>query len=150
MPLSRRVFGLDGKPSLIEFLIGTVGLKQALVSRDGITVLSPGTAKSQNPLGSARMHDLVESLRENCDYIIIASPPVGPVIDAKVAVQLVDKVLFVVRWQSTVREMVLRMIESLGAERKLAGIALPIVDETKTPRYGRYSYHSGNYYGKYY
>jgi exopolysaccharide transport family protein len=146
-------FGLDGKPGLVEFLTGTVGLEQALASRDGITVLSAGTAKSQNPpdlLGSTRMQDLVERLREACDYVIIDSPPVGPVIDAKVAVQLADKVIFVVRWQSATREIVARSIESLGAERKLAGIALTMVDEMKTPRYGPYSDLSGNYYGKYY
>jgi polysaccharide biosynthesis transport protein len=152
-PSISRLFGLEGKPGLVEYLTGTVGLEQALADRDGITVLSAGTAKSQNPpdlLGSARMHDLMERLREACDYVIIDSPPVGPVIDAKVAVQLADKVIFVVRWQSTAREMVARSMESLSAHRKLAGVALTIVDEKKTSRYGPYSYLSGNYYGKYY
>ena len=71
-------------------------------------------------------------------------------IDAKVAIQLADKVIFVAHWQSTGREMVARTIENLGAERKLAGICATMVDETKTPRYGPYSYYFGNYYGKYY
>jgi exopolysaccharide transport family protein len=152
-PSVSRFFGLDGKSGLVEFLTGTAGLEQVLVSRDGIAVLAAGTAKSQNPpdlLGSARMHDLVEQLRNACDYIIIDSPPVGPVIDAKIAVQLADKVIFAVRWQSTAREIVSRSVESLAAQGKLAGIALTMVDEMKTPRYGPYSHLSGNYYGKYY
>ena len=52
----------------------------------------------------------------------------GPVVEPKVAIQLADKVSFTVPWQS----MLARTIERLGAGRKLAGIALTIVDEMKT------------------
>ena len=96
------------------------------------------------------MAGLVKKLREAYDYVVIDTPPVGPVIDARVAMQLVDKVIFVVRWQSTTREVVAQTLEALDADRKLAGIVLNLVDETKTPRYGPYSYYSGSYYKKYY
>jgi Mrp family chromosome partitioning ATPase len=56
----------------------------------------------------------------------------------------------VVRWQSTTREMVAQTLETLDADRKLAGIVFNLVDETKTPRYGPYSYYAGYYYKKYY
>jgi Mrp family chromosome partitioning ATPase len=101
-------------------------------------------------LGSARMKSLVETLRDTHDYVIIDTPPVGPVIDAKVTMQLADKVIFVVRWQATSREMVTQSIDGLGADRKLAGIALSMVDETKVPRYGPYSYYSSYHYKNYY
>lgn len=81
---------------------------------------------------------------------MIDTPPVGPVIDARVAMQLADKVVFVVRWQSTTREMVAQTLETLDPDRKLAGIILSAVDEAKTPRYGPYSYYSGEYYKNYY
>ena len=71
-------------------------------------------------------------------------------IDAKVAIQLADKVIYAVRWQSTTREMVAQSIEGLGAGRKLAGIVLGVVDESKVPRYGRYSYYSSYHYKNYY
>ena len=61
------------------------------------------------------MKALVEKLRETYDYVIIDTPPVGPVIDAKVAMQLADKVIFVVRWQTTTREMVAQSIDGLNA-----------------------------------
>jgi Mrp family chromosome partitioning ATPase len=82
--------------------------------------------------------------------VVIDTPPVGPVIDAKVAIQLADKVIYMVGWQSTPREMVVQSIEGLGAGRKLAGIALGLVDETKVPRYGPYSYYSSSHYKNYY
>jgi polysaccharide biosynthesis transport protein len=82
--------------------------------------------------------------------VIIDTPPVGPVIDARVAMALADKVIFVVRWQTTQREMVARSIAGLGAERKLAGIVLDAVDQAKVPRYGPYSYYSSHHYDSYY
>ena len=151
-PTISKFFRLEKKPGLVDFLTGSVAIEQALVTNNGLTIVGAGS-KSQNPpdlLGSARMAGLVEKLRGAFDYVVIDTPPVGPVIDARVAMQLVDKVIFVVRWQATTREVVAQTLESLDAERKLAGIALNLVDETKTPRYGPYSYYSGSYYKKYY
>jgi capsular exopolysaccharide synthesis family protein len=151
-PSVTHFFGLDNEPGLVDLLTGTVAVEKAFVKMDGLTVI-PAGSKSQNPpdlLGSTRMKALIEKLREFYDYIVIDTPPVGPVIDARVAMQLADKVIFVVRWQSTTREMVTQSLEKLDADRKLAGIAFDLVDETKTPRYGPYSYYSGDYYKKYY
>jgi exopolysaccharide transport family protein len=151
-PSVSRFFGLEKGPGLVDLLTGTGGLEQTVLSSNGLTIV-PAGSKSQNPpdlLGSARMKGLVEKLRGSYDYIIIDTPPVGPVIDAKVAMQLADKVIFVVRWQRTTREMVAQSIDGLNAERKLAGIALAMVDETKVPRYGPYSYYSSYHYKNYY
>ena len=151
-PTVSRFFGLEKGPGLVDLLAGTHSDDQTIVSRGGLTVV-PAGSKSQNPpdlLGSARMKGLVAKLRETHDYVIIDSPPVGPVIDAKVAMALADKVIFAVRWQSTTREMVAQSIDGLNAGRKLAGIVLGVVDESKVPRYGRYSYYSSYHYKSYY
>jgi capsular exopolysaccharide synthesis family protein len=151
-PSVSKFFGLEKSPGLVDLLTGTVGAEHTIVNQDGITII-PAGSKSQNPpdlLGSARMKGLVEKLRESYDYVVIDTPPVGPVIDAKAAMPLADKVIFMVLWQSTPREMVVQSIDGLGAGRKLAGIALGAVDETKVSRYGPYSYYSSHYYKNYY
>jgi exopolysaccharide transport family protein len=151
-PTISKFFGLEKKPGLVDFLTGSAAIEQALVNNNGLTIIGAGS-KSQNPpdlLGSARMAGLIEKLRAAYDYVVIDTPPVGPVIDARVAMQLADKVIFVVRWQSTTREIVTQTLEALDADRKLAGVVLNLVDESKTPRYGPYSYYSGSYYKKYY
>jgi len=151
-PTISKFFRLEKKSGLVDFLTGSATIEQALVTNNGLTIVGAGS-KSQNPpdlLGSARMAGLVKKLREAYDYVVIDTPPVGPVIDARVAMQLTDKVIFVVRWQSTTREVVAQTLEALDADRRLAGIVLNLVDETKTPRYGPYSYYSGHYYKKYY
>jgi capsular exopolysaccharide synthesis family protein len=151
-PSVSKYFGRQEGAGLVDLLTGAVGADHTIVSRDGLTVI-PAGSKSQNPpdlLASARMTGLVEKLRETYDYVIIDTPPIGPVIDAKVAVQFADKVIFLVRWQSTPRELVAQAIDSLSAGRKLAGIVLGLVDEAKVPRYGPYSYYSNYSYKNYY
>ncbi len=78
------------------------------------------------------------------------SPPVEPVIDAKILTAIVDKVVFVVRWQSTKRELVARNTDYFAHSHKLAGVALTMVDEAKAPRYGAYAHYTGYHYKKYY
>jgi capsular exopolysaccharide synthesis family protein len=139
-PSVSKFFALEEGPGLVDLLTGTVDAEQTIVNRDGITIIAAGS-KSQNPpdlLGSGRMKALVEKLRLTYDYVIIDTPPVGPVIDAKVAIQFADKVIFMVRWQSTPREMV-EQSRRLGVGRKLAGIALGVVDETKVAALRAYS-----------
>ena len=151
-PSTTKYFGLNGRPGLVDFLTGASTLEQALVAAGPIAVL-PAGSPTQNPsdlLGSARMRQMVVNLSGVYDYILIDSPPVAPVIDAKIMSQLVDKILYVVRWQSTPREIVVQCLDQLAPERKLAGIAFNLVNESKTPRYGRYSYYSRNHYGGYY
>jgi len=151
-PSMSKFLGVHTSPGLVDLLTGVKGPEQTIVNLDGLTVI-PAGSKSQNPpdlLGSARMKGLVEKLRQTYDYVIIDTPPVGPVIDAKVAMALADKVIFVVRWQATPREMVAQSINSLGAGRKLAGIVLSQVDESKISRYGPYSHYSSYHYKGYY
>ena len=52
------------------------------------------------------MKYFIEQWRADFDYIIINSPPMGAVIDAKVLAALANKVIFVVRWRETERQMV--------------------------------------------
>ena len=151
-PALSKFFGLEKKPGLVDHLAGTIALEDAIVTIAGIAVLSAGS-KSTNPadlLGSDRMKQLVEHLRDVYDYVIVDSPPAGPVIDARVLAELVDKVVFVVRWGSADRDLVAQILRHFIADKKLAGLVLNLVDESKIPRYGPYSHHSNESYRKYY
>jgi len=106
-PSLSKSFGLEDKPGLVDFLTASVPFEDVISRQDGLTIF-PAGMKSQNPpdlLGSERLKRVVEKLREAFDYIIIDSAPVEPVIDARVLSAIVDKVVFVVRWQVTKREI---------------------------------------------
>ena len=145
-------FGLQSRPGLVDFLTGAITLEEALVTAGPITVLPRGAA-SQNPadlLASERMKQMVAHLRDTYDYIVIDSPPVAPVVDTKIIQQLADKIVYIVRWQTTPREMVRQCLEQLAPDRRLAGIAFNLVNESKAPRFGPHPYYSASHYAGYY
>jgi polysaccharide biosynthesis transport protein len=147
-----KYFGAESRPGLVDMLTGTALLEDALFWQGRVAVL-PAGAKSQNPpdlLGSERMKAAIEKFRSHFDYIIVDSPPLGPVIDARVLEALVDKVIFVAWWRTTQREVIAENIIYFVRKHKLAGVVLNQIDETKTPRYGVYSDYTGYYYRKYY
>lgn len=147
-------FGMAERVGLVDLL--TLPLKAAdaihLDERSGIHVL-PAGAKTFNPpalLASTRMRAILEELRDTFDMVIIDAPPVGPAADASILGRHVDKVVFVVKWRETSREVVAEGIRYLGGRARIAGIALTMVDEPKLPRYGRYVALEGNASDGYY
>ena len=151
-PAATKIFGLAKKPGLVDLLVGSVALDNAIFQAAGASFYVIGAgASTQNPpdlLSSARMEALLQQLKSSFDYIVIDSPPLGPVIDAAVLTKFVDKVVFVSRWNETPRDIISRAVKQLQPQRKVAGIVLNHVNTKLSRRYGGY-YHM-KYYGKYY
>lgn len=91
-------------PGLSEFLTGFMGMDELLqqYSDDGEHIVSVLTAGSIPPnpvelIDSPKMTQAFEILKEQFDYIIVDTPPVGDVSDALVASKYADGVLLVVR-----------------------------------------------------
>ena len=156
-PSTSKFFGLDKSPGLVDYLTGQVELRDIVTyqERTNCWVL-PAGARTQNPpdlLGSERLKTLVAQLREKFDFVLIDTPPMGPVVDPIIASAFVDRVLFVVRWASTAREMVQRAVDQMSAHRKIAGVVFNMVDDERAQKYGKYAYsyyYGGHYYKKYY
>ena len=113
-------------------------------------------SRTQNPtdlLNSERMKSLVAGFREDYDLIIIDTPPTGLVIDPVIVSNFSDKIIMIVRWGVTARELVKETVERLSGHRKIAGIAFNLVNERQAQKYGKdaYSYYYGRrYYKEYY
>ncbi|NLT68455.1 MAG: CpsD/CapB family tyrosine-protein kinase, partial [Acidobacteria bacterium] len=93
-------------------------------------------------LGSPRMKEALAQLEEEFDHIVIDSPPVLPVTDARIIGTLVDGVLLVVKGGETPKEAVQRtkrLLQEVHAQ--LIGVLLNNVDVNSA------DYH---YYSKYY
>ena len=151
-PAATKMFGLTKKPGLVDLLVGSATLENAIFQPPDSTFCVIGSgASTNNPpdlLSSGRMEALLQQLREIFDYIVLDSPPIGPVIDAVVLTKFVDKVVFVARWNETPRDIVARAVLQLQSQNKVAGIVLNQVNTKLSKRYGGY-YHT-KYYGKYY
>jgi polysaccharide biosynthesis transport protein len=73
---------------------------------------TPDAVSHVNP---AALAALAERLRQSADYVVIDSPPVLAVHDAKLLAKICDGVFFVVRWETTPREAVLTSVKALRA-----------------------------------
>jgi Mrp family chromosome partitioning ATPase len=108
----------------------------------------PAGDKTNNPtdlLGSDRMKFYIDRFRQLFDFVVVDTPPVGPVTDPLIVAQIVDKVVYVVRWASTPRELVERSIQHIPGVKKVAGVVFNHVNEELAQKYGRHAY--SYYYG---
>jgi Mrp family chromosome partitioning ATPase len=90
------------------------------------------------------MKTLIGQCEEAFDYIVIDSPPIGPVIDPVAVSQLADSIVYVVRWAATARELIQQSIKRLP-EDKIAGVVFNLLNEKAAQKYGKYAYQY--YYG---
>lgn len=139
---------------LVELVSGQATLEQVIkTDGEGVGSFAYITAGKATPhsteiVRSQQMKRMLRSLAGSYSLVIVDSPPVLPVADAKVLATLADKVLYVVRWSDTRREVVQQAVKQLrDVGANFAGIVLNHVDVRK---HAEYSYSdSGYYYGRY-
>lgn len=146
-PTVNRLFGLKRNPGLSDVLLGTVPFHevrrtmgdilvggnsqwdQMLASKmlDRLDILTTGI-HSQTPaelLASEAMKNLLQQCRMEYEYVIIDTPPVLPVTDARTLGLLADATFFVYRAGKTARRALTRAKEELNlAGVKVKGIIL--------------------------
>jgi capsular exopolysaccharide synthesis family protein len=143
------VLGMEKDMGLVDLLVGQADAKSLMqLHKDARFWTLPAGSKTQNPpdlLGSERMKALIDALRKAFDLIVVDTPPAEPVIDPVVVSQLADKVIFVIRWGATARELVRRSVQRMSGHRKVAGVAFNLVNDRRARRYGKHAY--ANNYG---
>lgn len=99
-------------------------------------------------LGNKYFKNLVKQLRENYDYVIIDTPPVGSVIDAAIVAQECDGVILVVSSGEISYKAVQKSKDQMEKSNcRILGAVLNKVEIGKGGYYGKYY---GKNYGKYY
>jgi capsular exopolysaccharide synthesis family protein len=155
-PRLHEVLGLANQNGLSEVLTGRVSPEAAIKhdERSGLDFLPAGVGVVSPPdlFRSSTMRILLEEMGSYYDLVIIDSPPVGAVSDGLTLSGIVDKALYVIRWEQTPRNVVLAgMRQMFEAGADIAGVVLSRVDLKKHARYGYADsgYYRGHY-SKYY
>ena len=129
--------------SLADYLTLRCSLEDALVAdpRSSAMVLpATSSADATELVSSTAMASLVTRLRQIADFVVIDSPPVLAVHDAKLLAQITDGTVFVIRWKKTPREAVAQAMDMLREFRtRLIGAALSRAD-TKQQQYYSFGY----------
>jgi len=153
-PTTEQFFNVNNMIGLSDVLIGTHSLKAAL-QRPGDEQLLVMTAGKMPPnpselLGSSKMKEVMKSLQEWGDWVIIDTPPLLAVADAAAVARWADGVLMVTQAGSSTREAGKKAMELLAkAGAKVTGVVVWGLDESKAGSSG-YGHSSGYYYASYY
>jgi polysaccharide biosynthesis transport protein len=139
------------KQNIIRVIDGKVPLEQAIRKEpvsglhvlDGNLDYSASSSSVVDILSSRSFSDMIDTLRETYDLVILNAPPAVLAVDAKVLSEYADSVVYVVRWNKTAREAVaagLRNFDSVGAP--VAGVVLSMVKRMKSGsrRRGQYPF----------
>jgi polysaccharide biosynthesis transport protein len=152
-PAASRFFKLEQENGLVDLLTGARTADNVLRAYKDLKLsVIPAGSKSLNPpdvLGSERMKALISRLRETYDYVVVDTPPVGPVVDAAILAGLADKTILIVRWASTPRELVETSLKQVSAQKRVAGVVFNFVNQDRARKYGGEFYY-GKSYEKYY
>ena len=139
-PAVSGIMGLRAELGLTELFSGEASFDDVLRTdeRTGLHVLPavPGTPNPPELLNSQHMRDLLVKLSNSYDLVILDSPALDAVSDARVLAHMADSTIFVVEWENTPRHLVLgamRQLTSAGA--RIAGVVLHKVNPRKQSAY---------------
>lgn len=151
-PRVPKLFGVQEDSGVTSVIAGRADLEDAIQSTsiDGLSVLSTGR-KPSNPaelLSSQKYADLLLSLRDMYDYVIIDSPPLLAVSDPANIAALVDGVVLTLRLRRNLKPLAMRAAQMLHSlEANCIGIVVNGVGGRGGYGYGGYRYGSSYGYG---
>jgi exopolysaccharide transport family protein len=146
-PAVARRLGLSPKAGLIEYLAGQATLDEVLVTDESsemhVLPTLQGAGNAPDLLGSESMRILLEKLKTDYDFVLVDSPPLLLVSDARVLGEICDKLVFVVRWEQTPRQAAQEAVHRLRQfEIDVAGVVLARVDLKRDAEH----YYGDSYY----
>lgn len=150
-PVLHTVLHTERTPGLSDLLVGAAPLERTLhpvalpAFATGTLHFIPAGHAPPNPaelLGSAAMQELLATLGERFDTVVIDTPPLCVVTDAAVVGARADGVLMVARMGATHGDALRRSVEEMrGLGARVVGTVLTDVSQ----REDRYGYRYGHY-----
>lgn len=151
-PRLHHVFNRGLETGLTSLINETAGYDKAIFPTEvpNLFILPSGPipANPSEMLGSPRMETILRELGEQFDMIIFDSPPCIPVTDAVVLSTKTDGVIFVIKQDSTAKDVALEARRRLGEiSDNLIGCIVNNIDMERDS-YGYRYYYYYHYYGE--
>ena len=149
-PKIGKQLGIFANTGLSNYLINTATIKDIITPHPTIENLSVITSGAIPPnpaelIGGQKLLDLINYLKENFDYVIIDSPPIAAVTDAKILAIVAHATLYIVRHNYTSRSF-LKLISDSYQRDSMPNINI-IFNGVKTKKILGYAYGKGYGYG---
>jgi capsular exopolysaccharide synthesis family protein len=135
-----RHFGLHQHMGLANLMLDEASFDDAtrFYESHGLWVMPAGAAHYDfgDIITAERVRNLVEQCRAaGFDCVVFDTPAVGQAAEARVISSFVDKVVFVVKWAATPKEVVSQNIKLIERHGKIAGVAFNFVDRGLAKKY---------------
>jgi len=153
-PTQHKMFGLDNTVGLTNLMLGEVSLRDVLKPIDNLALfVLPTGPLPPNPaelLGSDRMKEIIDELKDNADIVIFDTPPVVAVTDAALLASRVDGVILVLAAGKTKIEVAQKARELLlNVRANILGTVLNMMEEDNPDYYyNNYYYYGDNHESK--
>jgi capsular exopolysaccharide synthesis family protein len=147
-PRLTALFNLEAKEGLSNYFIGQSRIEDIIYESflENVSVIPAGPIPP-NPselIVGEKTDDLYAYLRKEFDVVVIDSPPIGLVADARLLMQHSDCNLFIVRANYTSKDHMVHTLENL-VEEKVEGLGIVLNDVSINEK--GYGYYTAEYYG---
>ena len=137
--MTRTLDLLDSPAGLDTYLVGKSSLDDSICysAKGGGIACMPVSDVPENPatlFDPEKLEALFEKLRSQFDFIVIDTPPIMALRDAKVLAKFSDASVMTVRWGASTPDTVRSVTKLLGDE--LIGVIITRVNYTKHARFG--------------
>jgi capsular exopolysaccharide synthesis family protein len=156
-PRQHKIFDLPNEAGLSTLLKSQEAKPVAwgdFVQQTGIPGLSllpsgPATQAAANLLYSPRLNELLSRAKKEYDMVLLDTPPMLQMTDARVLGRMTDAVILVARAEQTTRDALIAATQRLAEDRiRVLGTILNDWNPKRSPN-GYYGYYRGSYYYKY-
>ncbi|WP_165354606.1 Wzz/FepE/Etk N-terminal domain-containing protein [Tropicimonas sp. IMCC6043] len=147
-----------GRKGLVSVISGEVAFEDAVIRDDRLDFDILGGESSRvsaaDLFASKHFAAVMKDLRAHYDHIVIDSPPVLVVPDARSIARHADALVFCVKWNATTARQVEQGLAAFETvDLKVTGLVLTHVSQRKMRQYGYGRYYGGygysaKYYGK--
>lgn len=145
------------RSGILSVISGEVTLQDAVFHHEvlnaDVLVGEQSKSNAADVFSSENFKKFIERARDSYDFVIIDTPPVLVVPDARIIGQLCDRIMFSVKWDSTAKTQIRAALNEFRAvQLNVSGLVLSQVDMKGMKRYGygdrsgAYGSYGGGYY----
>lgn len=142
-PILHKKAHIENGKGLSSVLVGFCGIDEAIHEINPYLYLLPSGPTPPNPgelLASEAFDEIMDSLKEKFDYVIVDTPPINVVSDAVVAATRTDGIVLVARDKKTYHDEFKNAVSSVEfANVKILGAVLNALDVKSDKKY-KYKY----------
>ena len=140
-PSVQKLMDTNQTKGLTNVLVNREPLDGAVVLEDGLHVLLSGPIPP-NPaelLGSRKMEEFIEGVKQKYEYVILDTPPAGMLTDGAILSTIADGTILVIAEGETEKGDLQRTIENIkNVGGHIIGVVMNKVKTAKSGKYGKY------------